>query len=126
MSAICLLFGQCFRIFTTISKPSCILPPIIRNVCTITKICTTSLDITAHTNNKTGTLISLQHIGQFPVDCQHEPRELAITNQVVMNNWFDNSGITIGSMADTVEKQNLNNRLLYIWRECFAKTLRDV
>ena len=29
-------------------------------------------------------------------------------------------------MADTMERQNLSKRLLYIWQECFAKTLRDI
>lgn len=29
-------------------------------------------------------------------------------------------------MADKVEKQNLSKRLLYTWRKCFAKTLREV
>lgn len=29
-------------------------------------------------------------------------------------------------MADTVNKQHLRKRLSYTWRECFAKTLRDV
>ena len=47
-------------------------------------------------------------------------------DQTFIDQWFDGSGITIGSMADTLEKKSLSNRLLYTWRECFAKTLRDV
>ena len=47
-------------------------------------------------------------------------------DQAVINQWFDDSVITIGSMADTIEKENLSNRLLYTWQECFAKTLRDI
>ena len=104
MSTTCLLFRQHFRILTTISEPSHTIPPIIRNICTIAKILTTGLDITAHTNNKTGTPISLRRIGQFLVDRRPEKRKLATTNQVIVNNWFDDSGITIGSIADTVEK----------------------
>ena len=113
-------------ILTTISEPSRAIPSIIKNVCTVAEIRTTGLDITAHTNNKTGTPISLRRIGQFPVDRRPQQRELATTDQGVVNEWFDNSGITIGSMADTMEKQNRSKRLLYTWRECFAKTLRDV
>ena len=126
MFSTCSLFGQRFCILIIISKPFRTIPPIIRNVCTIAKICTTGLDITSHTNNKTGTPISLRRIGQFPVDRQSEQRELATTDQIVVNNWFYDSGITIGSMADIVEKQNLSKRLLYTWRECFAKTLQGV
>lgn len=29
-------------------------------------------------------------------------------------------------MANTLDKQNLSKWLLYTWRECFAKILRDV
>ncbi len=115
------------RIFTTItSESSRLIPAIIKNVCTVSEIHTLGLDTTAHTNHKNGTPISLRRIGQFPVDRRPQQRELSTTDQVVINEWFDDSGITIGSMADTVEKRNRGKRLLYTWRECFAKTLRDV
>lgn len=29
-------------------------------------------------------------------------------------------------MADTLDKHNSSKQLLYTWRECFARTLRDV
>ena len=51
---------------------------------------------------------------------------MVAVDQAVINQWFDNSDITISSMADIMEKQNLSKRLLYTWQECFAKTLRDV
>ncbi len=92
-------------------------------MCTVSEIHTFGLETTAHTNHKNGTPISLRHIGQFPVDRRPQQQELSTTDQVVMNKWFDDSGITIGSMADTVEKQNQGKRLLYTWWECFAKTL---
>lgn len=95
-------------------------------MCIISKIHTTGLDITAHINHKIGTSIFLRCIGQFPIDCQLQQRELAGTDQVVVNEWFDNDDITIGSMMDTMEKQNLSKRLLYTWRECFANKLRDI
>lgn len=70
MSTICLFSTQYFWILITISEPSHTIPSIIRNVYIIAKICIIGLDITVYTNNKTGILISLQDIAQFPVDCQ--------------------------------------------------------
>ena len=97
-----------------------------KNVCTASEIRVAGLDITAHTNHSSGTPITLHRIGQFPVDRRPQQRELVAVDQAVINQWFDNSGITIGRMANTLEKQNLSKRLLYTWQECFAKTLRDV
>lgn len=111
--AVCSPSYQHSRIFSTKSKSSRSIPAIIKTVCTVSKIYTTSLDINTNTNHKIGTPISLRCIGQFPIDCQAQQRELAATDQVVINEWFDNNGITIGNMADTVEKQNLSKRLLY-------------
>ncbi len=51
---------------------------------------------------------------------------MVAVDQAVINQWLDDSGITIGSIADTMEKQNLSKRLLYTWQEFFAKTLRDI
>lgn len=113
-------------ILIIISKPSCAISSIIKNVCTVTKICITGLDIMAHTNNKPGISISLRCIGQFPIDCRPQQQELVAMDQVVVNEKFENSGIIIDSIADKRKKQNLNKRLLYTWRECFAKMLRDV
>lgn len=47
-------------------------------------------------------------------------------DQANINQWFNDTGITIRKIADTVEKQNLSERLLYTWQDCFAKTLRDI
>lgn len=63
---------------------------------------------------------------QFPVDRRPKHRVLANVNQTIINEWFDNSGITIDSMADTLEKKNLSKPLLYTWQDCFLKSLRDV
>lgn len=65
-------------------------------MCIVSEIYTTSLDITAHTNHKIGTSISLRRIVRFLADCRLQQRELAATDQGVVNKWFDNSGITIG------------------------------
>ncbi len=84
------------------------------------------MDITAYTNHNLSTPIILRRIGQFPVDRQPQRQEFVADYQAIINQWFDDSGITIGSMADTMEKQNLSKRLLYTWQECFSKTLRDI
>lgn len=112
--------------FSILSESSRHIPTIIQNVYTASEIRTSGLDITAHANQKVGTPITLRRIGQFAVDRRPEHRELVGMDQTVIDQWFDGSGITIGSMADTLEKKSLSKRLLYTWRECFAKTLRDV
>lgn len=88
-----------------LSESFCHVSAIIKNVCIAAKIHTSGLDITAHTNQKADTLIILQRIGQFLIDRWPKHRELADVNQTIINRWFDNSGITIGSMADTLEKK---------------------
>lgn len=118
--------GQFPQIHSTTSEPSCPIPPIIKNVYTASEIRITGLDNTAHTYHSSSTPITLRRIGQFPIDRRPQQQELIAVDQAVINQWFDDSDITIGSMADTMEKQNLSKRLLYTWQECFAKTLRDV
>ena len=118
--------SQSFKLGPIFFELICQIPPIIKNVCTASEIRVIGLDITAHTNYSLTTPITLHRIGQFPVDCRPQQQELVAVDQAVINQWFDDSGITIGSMADTMEKQNLNKRLLYTWQECFAKILRDV
>ncbi len=102
------------------------IPPIIKNIFTVSEIRIAGLDITAHTNHNLSTPITLKRIGQFPVHRRPQRRELVAFDQGTINQWFDDSGITIGSMADTMEKQNLSKRLLYSWHECFVKTLKDI
>ncbi len=90
------------------------IPAIIKNVCTAAEIRTSGLDLTiSHTNQKAGTPITLRRIGQFPVDRRPEHRELVGEDQKIIDQWFDDSGITIGNMADTLERKNLSKRLLY-------------
>lgn len=118
--------SQSLKIYPTTSESSRPIPPIIKNICTVSEIRTAGLDVTAQTNQQSGTPITLWRIRQFPVDRRPQQRALVAVEQAVINEWFDDSGITIGSMANTVEKQNLGKRLLYTWRECFAKTLTNV
>lgn len=113
MFATCSLFSQYSWILIIISDQSYTILLIIKKISIIIKICITSLNITTNINNKTRIPISLQHITQFLVDCQSEQQELAITNKIVVNNLFNNSGITICSIADIIKKQNIRKKLLY-------------
>lgn len=62
----------------------------------------------------------------FPT--QRRPMERPITSEHMekVEAWFQDSGITIGSMADTPEKVVMSKCMLYTWRECFAKSVRDI
>ena len=43
-----------------------------------------------------------------------------------VESWFLESGIKIGIMADSNERVEKAKRLAYTWRECFAKSVRDI
>ena len=105
--------SQSFKLGPIFSESIRQIPPIIKNVYTASEIRIAGLDITAHTNHISSTPITLRRIGQFSVDRQPQQQELVAVDQAVINQWFDDSGITIDSMADTMEKQNLSKRLLY-------------
>ena len=70
--------------------------------------------------------MSLRTSHGFPVTRRPQLRELSNADQSEVDNWFQGSEITIGSEADTLERKILAKRLLYTWRDCFAKTLRDI
>lgn len=44
----------------------------------------------------------------------------------MVDDWFNKSGITIGLMADTPERQALVKRLCYTWHDCFVESLNDI
>lgn len=62
----------------------------------------------------------------FPTTRRPENRELSTEPQPVVDEWFDQSGITIGNVANTPVKRQAARRLLYTWRDCFAKSLKDI
>ncbi len=39
---------------------------------------------------------------------------------------FSESEITLGAVANTPERRDLAKRLFYTWRDCFARTIRDI
>ena len=120
-----IFLSRSFKLGSIFSESISQIPPIIKNVFTASEICIVSLDITAHTNHNLSTPITLQ-IGQFPVHRRPQRQELVVVDQGVINQCFDDSGIIIGSMADTMENENLGKKLLYTLQECLAKTLRDI
>ncbi len=69
--------------------------------------------------------ISLRTMYGFPVQRRPKHRELSTDDQGLVDRWFDESEITVGPVADTLERRNLAERLLYTWKDCFARTMRD-
>lgn len=70
--------------------------------------------------------MSLRTLHGFPVKRRPKPRELSMDDQGLIDQWFDESEITVGPVADTLERRDLVKRLLYTWKDCFAKTMRDI
>ncbi|KAL8707169.1 MAG: hypothetical protein Q9220_007754 [cf. Caloplaca sp. 1 TL-2023] len=62
----------------------------------------------------------------FPT--QHRPglRNLTTAPLSEVTAWHEESGIKIGCMADTPERIEAAQRLLYTWKDCFAKSIRDI
>lgn len=68
---------------------------------------------------------SMRQIGLFP---KRRPTKRPLTNapQAVVDDWFEKSGITIGSLADTAERVTRARCLLYTWKDVFAENLREI
>ena len=62
----------------------------------------------------------------YPVTRRPVPRPLSDTSQSIIDEWFSESKINIGDVADTPEKVARARRLLYTWKDCFATSMRDV
>ena len=65
-------------------------------------------------------------VQKFPVDRRPQQRELSAAPQEEIDMWFQESEITIGTVADTLEKQAIARRLFFTWRDFFVKRMRDV
>lgn len=96
--------GQPPKLSSVLSESFHQIPAFIKNVCPAFKIRTAGLDAIAPTNQKAGTSITLRRIRQFPVDSQPKQWKLVGVEQAVVTQWFDDSGITIGGMANILEK----------------------
>lgn len=62
----------------------------------------------------------------FPTLRRPQLRPLSTEDQAVVDNWFLESKITIGSVADTETKQLQARRLLYTWKDRFVKSLKEI
>jgi hypothetical protein len=82
-----------------------------------------SLDATAPKASKP---MSLRSMHGFPTERRPQQRELATIDQATIDDWFETSGISIGTIADTEAKRQRAKRLLYTWKDCFAKSLKDI
>ena len=62
----------------------------------------------------------------FPTERRPKQRVLSTEALVIMWEWFEESGITIGSMAKTEDERNRAVTLLYTWKDCFASSVKDI
>lgn len=62
----------------------------------------------------------------FPVTRRPALRQLSTAPPPIIEEWFQASGITIGSGAASTHQQNLAKRLFYTWKDCFAYSLSDI
>ena len=63
---------------------------------------------------------------EFPTQKRPSLRELSHEATEIINTWFENSGITISSLADTTELLQRVKRLSYTWKDCFASSIKYV
>ncbi len=62
----------------------------------------------------------------FLIERRFEVRELSQKERKMINEWFELSKITIESKMNTSVRIEKTKRLLYIWRKCFAESVRDI
>ena len=85
-----------------------------------------NLDQVAHREYKLKELISMHRIGRFLVSRWLQLCEISAESQHVIDEWFNKSEITINIIADTIEKVQIIQRMLFTWKNCFAKNLREI
>lgn len=85
-----------------------------------------NLDQVAHKEYKLKELISMRRIGRFLVSKWLQLCEISAESQHVIDEWFNKSGITINIIADTIEKVQIIQRMLFTWKNCFARNLREI
>ena len=70
--------------------------------------------------------LSLKTMHGFPVERRPQLRELSKAGKAEIGTWFSASEIAIEAMAHNRECVNAAKRLLYTWRDCFVKSMREV
>lgn len=73
-----------------------------------------------------GEILSFGRVQGFPTKRRPEKRPMSTETDDVVETWFWSTGIRIGEVADTDDKQRRFMRMLYTWRECFTRDLRDI
>lgn len=63
---------------------------------------------------------------RFPTKRRPQARQLTQEPMDIIEVWFHASQITIGLIADTLERVVQCKRLLYTWKNCFAESVRDI
>ena len=63
---------------------------------------------------------------KFPTERRPQLRDLTSAPSDVIEAWFQASGITIGSIANTPDRLAQAKRLFYTWKEFFATSVREV
>lgn len=76
--------------------------------------------------DKTRTPFRMNEVGRFPINRRPQRRGLSDENQSIINDWFNQTELTIGDMADTPQRRDAVKRLLYTWRDCFVRSVRDI
>jgi len=62
----------------------------------------------------------------FPTERRPKQRSLSLAPVDTIEAWFTENDITIGVKADTPAKIALAKQLLYTWRDCFARSVREI
>jgi hypothetical protein len=70
--------------------------------------------------------ISARKITGFPVKRRPKLRKLSEADEEKVEEWFIESGIVIGNMAEITEQIANAKRLLHTWKDCFAATMREI
>ncbi len=69
---------------------------------------------------------ALNREDKFSTERRSKSRELSQEKESIINKWFEASRITIETMMNTSTKIEKMKRLLYIFRKCFAESVRDI
>lgn len=70
--------------------------------------------------------LSLRTMYGFPVERRPQRRDLSNADRAEIDAWFSQSEITIGAIANSQELIDAAKRLMYTWRDCFVKSMREV
>ena len=79
-----------------------------------------------HANDGKTVPIRQRETSGFPTTKRPINRKLSEASEQEIDEWFEQSEITIGKIADSPEKIALVKRLLYTWKDAFIKKLEEL